>query len=780
MEDQRSSMEYNHKARSRKFPVENSPLNYGTDNSANSNLRGNMAENVYSPHQTKHRHSKMQNVGGIDPNWQQHSQVYDIFRGDNDDSQSLQSLNFEDLKMTRQFLSTIRIRHKNRRSETNSKTYKHPSSTGDHSSEVGNDSDEEYGLPSMRHRIKGLTERLLVARQQQSTSEVANHYRKAVLSVPGRSLQFYSSGVIKRFKYVSDTASNIIYRVNFWSQQFKEIEGHFGIATTTYFRFTRWLVKINFMVFFLFLCFIYIPQWAAQRLFPSGNRINVCEQMNGTHFDKMLCCSLTYTKSISSHGQGWETFLEIAQGTGILEKTMLFYGFYYSNLTYLTPGETPDTVTWSETKYNMGLAYLLVVGFSFLVVFIMIVKNSSRTIKETVMDFDNKVFPLYTNAVYSGWDYCINSENMASIKHKIFYNEIKANLDEVELKRQREKRTSKDKAKLYLKRILINVVVIVLLGGSFYAIYVATEYLLEKEKENLNGVLQLLISYLPSMVISALNIIVPEIFLALSNVEEYSQSFATHITIVRAVFLRLASVWVLIVSLYYRLLDETNKVPFVCSEERNPNATSCCGNTLWALGKEPVKCWENYVGKEFYKLGIFDFISVTLVIIFIKIPRSIIYQHLQNKVSIIAKIGKAKFDLPLEVLDVVYSQTVCWMGMFFTPLLPAITFVKVLCFFFIKKFELKVTESPRKSYRASRSYSFFQTVLLVSFIVISCLLGYMIGKLAIYYYWAVAVGYKKMEDLLKQQLKSEAHDKQYLLARVDEIIKKGQLNPDDY
>lgn len=33
------------------------------------------------------------------------------------------------------------------------------------------------------------------------------------------------------------------------------------------------------------------------------------------------------------------------------------------------------------------------------------------------------------------------------------------------------------------------------------------------------------------------------------------------------------------------------------------------------------QCWENYVGKEFYKLGIFDFISVTLVIIFIKIPR---------------------------------------------------------------------------------------------------------------------------------------------------------------
>lgn len=78
------------------------------------------------------------------------------------------------------------------------------------------------------------------------------------------------------------------------------------------------------MVFFLFLCFIYIPQWAAQSLFPSGNKTNVCEHKSEEYFDKMLCCSLTYTNNISSHGQPWETFLEIAQGTVSICRLFIF------------------------------------------------------------------------------------------------------------------------------------------------------------------------------------------------------------------------------------------------------------------------------------------------------------------------------------------------------------------------------------------------------------------------------------------------------------------------
>lgn len=42
----------------------------------------------------------------------------------------------------------------------------------------------------------------------------------------------------------------------------------------------------------------------------------------------------------------------------------------------------------------------------------------------------------------------------------------------------------------------------------------------------------------------------------------------------------------------------------------------------------------------------------------------------------------------------------------------------------------------------------------------------------IFYYWMVAAGYAKMEKILCEQLQMEGKDKQFLLARVNEVCKK--------
>ena len=51
---------------------------------------------------------------------------------------------------------------------------------------------------------------------------------------------------------------------------------------------------------------------------------------------------------------------------GLLEDTMLFYG-YYSNITSF--GDP------TAAEYNMGIAYLCAVGVSFIVLFLLIVKK---------------------------------------------------------------------------------------------------------------------------------------------------------------------------------------------------------------------------------------------------------------------------------------------------------------------------------------------------------------------------------------------------------------------
>lgn len=49
------------------------------------------------------------------------------------------------------------------------------------------------------------------------------------------------------------------------------------------------------------------------------------------------------------------------------------------------------------------------------------------------------------------------------------------------------------------------------------------------------------------------------------------------------------------------------------------------------------------------------------------------------------RVGKQEFVIPLKVLDLVYSQTVTWVGVFYCPLLPAISIFKLLAIFYISK-----------------------------------------------------------------------------------------------
>ena len=57
------------------------------------------------------------------------------------------------------------------------------------------------------------------------------------------------------------------------------------------------------------------------------------------------------------------------------------------------------------------------------------------------------------------------------------------------------------------------------------------------------------------------------------------------------------------------------------------------------------------------------------------------YSH----VWLIDQIGQEEFDIPVNVIDMVYTQTLCWIGAFYSPLLPFITLFKILVFFFVKK-----------------------------------------------------------------------------------------------
>ena len=75
------------------------------------------------------------------------------------------------------------------------------------------------------------------------------------------------------------------------------------------------------------------------------------------------------------------------------------------------------------------------------------------------------------------------------------------------------------------------------------------------------------------------------------------------------------------------------------------------------------------------------------------------------------------------------SQTICWMGLFFAPLLSAITTLKLFCIFYLRLWYLKFLCKPSKSvYKASRTSSYLKLFLLISFICSFVPLAYIIGQ----------------------------------------------------
>ena len=48
-----------------------------------------------------------------------------------------------------------------------------------------------------------------------------------------------------------------------------------------------------------------------------------------------------------------------------------------------------------------------------------------------------------------------------------------------------------------------------------------------------------------------------------------------------------------------------------------------------------------------------------------------------------------QFDISKHLLDIVYSQTICWFALFFAPLISAVTMLKMFLIFYLRLFFVK-------------------------------------------------------------------------------------------
>ncbi|XP_077979713.1 transmembrane channel-like protein 7 [Glandiceps talaboti] len=581
------------------------------------------------------------------------------------------------------------------------------------------------------------------------------------------------------WKRTKERWNDLMIRLEVWRSSFKEVEGKFGSGIVTYFVFLKWVVFLNLYIFLLWFIFVVIPQAVFSRLIDVDQTNQTCPY------------------EVTPEADALQYILDFLQGTGFMELTELFYGYYYSS-------DLLVEVNGTQISYNMPLAYILVAISYFVISLLLMVRHTAKGFRESMANQEDHFYK-HCNKVFAGWDYGMTDEKSAKLKHKSLHFELTTDLEEERRALRRAKRTGCKKCGLYTTRFIINIIVIIVLAGAGYLIYYTTDFALQNKNNPVTSsdILLFLISYLPSITISALNIVVPLIFTALIRFEDYNPEFEVKFTLARTVFLRLASLAVLIASIYPQI---------VCSGSDQDTCGVCQPSNL--------QCWETYVGQEMYKLAITDFLVVTGTVLFVEFPRKLVVTKCICGVT--RAIGQQEFEIPKNVLDIIYSQTICWIGAFFSPLLPCICVLKAFIFFYLKKWSLIYNFlPPSRPYRASRSNSFFMIVLLFSFMLCLVPIGYSMVQiepsracgpfrnqttmwqtvtitvnewpswlqgildfifsagfavpfliilcLSLYYYHSIASAHKEVVIRLKEQLVMEGRDKQFLLARLQEL-----------
>ncbi|NWH57241.1 TMC7 protein, partial [Geococcyx californianus] len=498
-------------------------------------------------------------------------------------------------------------------------------------------------------------------------------------------------------KFLNDVKELLSY-MELWRHDIHSIEGKFGTGIQSYFSFLRFLVLLNFIIFLLMFGFVTLPSIISKYGVFNSSFTKIPPKNIEPH------CTV-YKPSGNQGLVYFYTYLkDLLSGTGFLEVTSLFYGYY-----------TVDDVWLGVLRYNLPLAYLLAT-FAYLALSLLwIIKRSVEGFKQNLVH-DEDQFQSYCNKVFAGWDFCITDPNAAQLKHRSLQYELKTDLEEERTKQKIADRTMKEKLRIYSLRIFINIIVIAVLSGCFYSIYKATVFSQKNSNVSVRRDIRtdsanLLVQYLPSIVITLANFIAPQIFSFLIGFEDYSPAFEIRVTLMRCIFVRLANIGVLLFSLWSQI-------------------SSCATDECKACGYnyELYPCWESQVGQEMYKLMIFDFIIIIAVTLFVDFPRKLLVTHCSCK--LVQWCGLQEFGISDNVLEIVYGQTICWIGTFFSPLLPAIATIKYFIIFYIKKISLIHTRKPAaKPIRASSSNFFFLVVLLIGLVLAFIPLGISIAHI---------------------------------------------------
>uniref|UniRef100_A0A8D2ZXQ5 Transmembrane channel-like protein n=1 Tax=Scophthalmus maximus TaxID=52904 RepID=A0A8D2ZXQ5_SCOMX len=457
---------------------------------------------------------------------------------------------------------------------------------------------------------------------------------------------------------------SFLHSLQLWQVALKTVSGRFGTGVLSYFLFLKTLLFFNLFLFLVVGAFLVLPQAVLPPVLLSANH------------------------SFSG--------LELLTGAGYFSDTVMYYGYYcnYTLRRHCSDEGGGQNISVSNgtmlacvskrLSYNMPLAYFFTIVSAFFITCIILVYSMSKSFGQSFRI--DKSHSILAMKVFCSWDFKVIKKTSVKLMSENICIQLKELLAEVNHKRVRNSCLQN------LGRLMIHCLAwTICVAGTIacvLSIYFFSQYMRQDLKKRSNGPLstqnpllnEASLLALP-VVVSLINVLLPCLFNLAAWMEDYeSPTVRTYVAIGRNLMLKVSVLGVLC---YHWL-----------------------GRMAVDFENDNFMCWESFVGQELYRFLLMDFIFTLL--------DTLLGEFLWGMFSkrVLKRRRKPVFDIARNVLELIYGQTLAWLGVLFTPLLPAVQLLKLLLLFYIKKSSVMMNcQAPRKPYRVSQMTTIFITLL---------------------------------------------------------------------